>query len=70
MKMIIIDEFDAKDAFAKGIIDGKQCKNIMVQNPTFIPRIGEIVMWFYEPAPKVKVIVYDYPNDLVWVVIG
>lgn len=69
MRMLIVDQYDARRiADSLHVVDS--VKRITVDNPTFIPRVGETVMWFYEPSPHVQLVIYDYPNGLVWVVVG
>lgn len=55
MELIIINEFDKKEK--------------IIKDPKFIPRIGEQVIWDYEPAPKVTRVGYHLDKEIVVVTI-
>lgn len=44
-------------------------KNLEIIDPKYIPRIGERVMWNYEPTPIVENVVHDIMGDRVFVFI-
>ena len=54
MELIIIDSFKHKRVF---------------NNPSFTPRIGEKIRWYYYPSPKVKEVIYDIDKNKVYVIL-
>jgi hypothetical protein len=42
---------------------------VVLLNPNFIPRIGEKIMMWYNPYPKVVDVAYDLENLNIYVVI-
>jgi hypothetical protein len=72
MTMYIIDEFEARKMADEGekYQLTSEVRHLEIKDPTFIPRIGETIVWFYDPTPHVKIVIYDYHDDAVWVVVG
>lgn len=79
MDALFIDLFAAKEL--KDIVTPGDHVNIQqlskdydgvkfIKNITVIPRTGESVTWYYEPAPSVKLVQFDYDNDLVYIHVG
>jgi hypothetical protein len=52
MKLVILDHY------------GKQK---VIDNPQFIPTVGSLIAWRFDPAPRVTEVVYDYDNNMVYV---
>jgi hypothetical protein len=64
MTIWIVDRF----ALTK---DNKINENAKVKSyrGSIIPRVGEKVVWYYEPTPTVKSVMYDFENKAVYVVV-
>jgi len=40
-----------------------------IDNPKFVPRVGERVVIWYSPTPTVQAVVYDYSENKVIIVV-
>lgn len=50
MELVIFDKFD---------------KSMIIQDPKFIPRLGDRIHWHYAPAPKVIQVVHDFDSNRI-----
>jgi hypothetical protein len=41
-----------------------------IENPEFIPRIGEKIKSNYEPSPTVKEVIYKFEEDEIIIIIS
>jgi hypothetical protein len=62
MKAMIVDIFWLGSS-------GKHGK-FKVIDPEFLPRIGETVRWLYEPAPRVKQVIWDFDGEFLKDLLG
>jgi hypothetical protein len=45
-------------------------EKVVVDNPTTVPRVGEGVCWGGGPVYIVRLVVYDYDTQTIWVAVG
>ena len=52
MKLVIVDHYNTEK---------------VIENPQFIPTVGSLIIWRYDPPPRVTEVIYDYNNKIVYV---
>jgi hypothetical protein len=54
----------------KMLVDDGMGHTKLVQNPDFVPHLGERVAMGYQPSPKVLAIGYDYEQKVIAIQVG
>lgn len=66
MTMILLDVYyDDIDVLLSLPIDSDTRKARVIENPSYIPHIGEKVFMGYTPATEVIDVIYDYTHNVI-----